>query len=223
MLIRVAETNEVRLQPERGTVLLRVAVDGPEKAEVTAQATSIVADLTKRAQRLLAPGHGPITSFTQGQVQNTAERPWNHEGKLLPWVYRTFATMTARFNDFAALFRFIEEVATLPGVEVQGVRWELTKRTEESAQADAQAEVVRRVTEKALRLALAAGAAEIVPTVIADPGLLGDTRGSIVPAPMPMARMKMSAEMASPGGSGLEFQPEEIVITAAIEAEFEAS
>jgi len=225
MLIRVSDTFEVRLQPERGTVLLRVQAEGSEKSEVTGAATAALADLTQKVHQLLNPGSGPITAFNQGQVSNSAHRPWHERGKQLPFIYTTTCTMSARFNDFGALFRFIEEVATLPDVEVQGVNWELTKRTEELAQADAQTEVVRRVTEKAMRLASAAGATEIVPTIIADPGLLterGSGGGFVENYPMAVGARTMMA-MDAGGGSGLVFQPEEIVIRAAIEAEYEAS
>lgn len=227
MLIRVSDNYEVRLQPERGTVSLRVLVEGADKTAVTEQATEVLERLTARVREILNPGRGPVTAFNQGQLQNSAHHPWNQDGRQLPWVYQTSATMTARFSDFGALFGFIEDVATWPGVEVHGVKWELTCRTEELALADAQAEAVRRVTEKALRLATAAGATEMVPTILADPGLLHATGGAGVSPTSreSLGRMPMAAFATADAraGSGLSFQPEDIVLVAAIEAEFEAS
>ena len=77
------------------------------------------------------------------------------------------------------------------------------------------AEAVRAAVERATAYAEALGRTDVVPVEIADLGLL--SQGDPVPMPR-MAKMSMDAA----GAAALDVRPEDIVVTAAVEARFTA-
>jgi uncharacterized protein len=128
--------------PERATVNLIVGHQGPSKAPVYAQATAAAAQVTAVLGGITDPEQGPVTWWSSDRVRTWSEKPWNQEGKQLPLVFHATVGVEAKFKDFVALARFIDEVVVLPGVSVHGLTWTLTEVRKR--------EVVRQARQRAV-------------------------------------------------------------------------
>ena len=80
-------------------------------------------------------------------------------------------------------------------------------------------DAVAVAVERAIAYASALGRTTVVPIEIADLGLLGEHRPE-QPAPRMFARAATAADAAPPA---VDFRPDDIVVTAAVEARFTAS
>jgi uncharacterized protein YggE len=123
----------------------------------------------------------------------------------------------------SALSWWITEVSENEGVQVDGITWRLTPDSRRLTEAAVAAEAVRVAVDRATSYASAIGLSTVTPLEIADLGLL--THGGEGTAPGPeMMRMAKASFAADAVGSGpaMEFEPEDIVVTAAVEARFSA-
>ena len=156
--ITVQGTHTAWFDAERATVHISAAFDGAE-----ARRGVRPCDPGRRRRdradhaRCTTKAKGPVTWWSSDRVNVWSERPWNNEGKRLPLVFHATIGMQAKFNDFDALSRLIEQVAVMDGVNVGGIDWDLTddRRTAET-------DAVRRAAvadavQKAATYAAAAG------------------------------------------------------------------
>jgi uncharacterized protein YggE len=149
-----------------------------------------------------------------------AERPWNAEGKQLDPVFHASIGFTAKFGDFEALARWIELLALEPGVTINDTRWDLTEDNRVSVLADVRSKAVADAVGKATVFAQSIGLSTVTPIAIADPGMLGDRSSGEAP----LGKYDMMAMRAGGAGSrAMEFKPEEIEVTASVDARFVAS
>lgn len=216
VIITVRGEHQARIAPEQGVVHASVRAEGPERGAVVeriaALATPLREDLTTRKA---ARG---ISDWSSQRVSVWANRPWNNEGKQLDLVHYASVEITATFTDFAALSWWVSDIAERDGVQVDSVSWSLTPATATATEAAVAAQAVSVAVERATAYAGAIGLATVSPLEIADLGLLRGTPEAASHAPKMMRAMAMDAT-ASPA---VEFQPEEIVVTAAVEARFAA-
>ncbi len=217
--ITVRGEHETRVLPEEAVAHLSVRAEGPERGAVVERIAALAAplrdDLTTRKD---ADG---LTEWSSQRVSVWANRPWNNEGKQLALVHYASVEITATFTDFAALSWWLSDVAERDGVQVDNVTWRLTPATAKSIEADVAAEAVKVAVDRATAYASAIGLASLTPLEIADLGLLTDASGGPAAAPKMMRAMAMGA-MDSGGAPAVELQPEDIVVTAAVEARFSA-
>ncbi len=206
--------------PERATARLTVAFDGPKRDAVLASATASVATVTKGITALHDAEAGPVTWFSSDRIRVWAERPWNNDGKQLPPVHHASISVTAKFTDFDVLADWLGEVANVPGVQVDGVEWALTDAKRTSVTSEVRSRAVKDAADKARVFAQAIGLAQVTAVAIADPGMLG-VQG-LGPAPAPMM-MRAAAYKDAGGGTPLAFVPEDIEVSASVDARFEAS
>lgn len=208
---------------ERATAHLTVTFDGPKRDVVFQSANQAADDLRKQIVSLHDEKNGPITWWSSDRVQVWGNRPWSNEGKQLPFVYHANVSFSAKFSDFDALAKFIESVAPKPGLNIGWIEWALTEKLKDQITTDVRTKAVQAAAEKALAYAKAAGFKTVKAVAIADVGMLGNqTSGydNAMPAPIGMARM-MSAKAQS--GPELSLKPEDIEITASVDARYEAS
>lgn len=200
---------------ERATVSLQVVHDGPERAPVVEATSRVAADVTAA---LAALENGAVTRWSSDRVSVSSSRPFNNEGKQLPPVYRAAVFATARFQDFDALAAFVERFATVTGVEMQGVSWDLTEQTRLEATSTTQTRAVEDATIKATTYARAAGLTSVAPVAIADPGMLGDgTQGGFGEAAPRSAAMMKAMDASEPA---LVLTPDRIEVSASVDARF---
>ena len=217
--ISVRGEHETRVLPEEAVAHLSVRAEGPERGAVVERIAALAAplrdDLTTRKDA------GGVTDWSSQRVSVWANRPWNNEGKQLALVHYASVEITATFTDFAALSWWISDVAERDGVQVDNVTWRLTPATAKSMEADVAAQAVQVAVDRATAYASAIGLASLTPLEIADLGLLTDASPGPAPAPKMMRAVAMGA-MDSGGAPAVELQPEDIVVTAAVEARFSA-
>jgi uncharacterized protein len=219
VIITVRGEHEVRLAPEQGIVHLTFRAEGRDRAPVVEQVSTIAAplldDLRNRQEA------GSIDEWSSQRVAVWSDRPWNADGRQLPLVHHASIDVTAAFSDFAALSWWVSEIADRDGVQVGWVDWRLTPATRAAREQEVAAHAVQVAVARATAYAQAIGRTEVTPTEIADLGLL--TRAEAAPAPAPKMMRSMAAMDAAGSAPAMQFQPENITLSAAVEARFRAS
>ncbi|GAA1936430.1 SIMPL domain-containing protein [Microbacterium aoyamense] len=220
VIITVRGEHETRVAPEEAVVHLSVRAEGPERGPVVEQISALTAPLRDDlAARKLAGG---VSDWSSQRVSLWANRPWNSEGKQLALVHYASVEVTATFTDIAALSWWMTEVAQRDGVQIDNLVWRLSPDSARLTEGAVASQAVRVAVDRATAYAAAIGLTTVTPLEIADLGLLG--RGENPPqAPQPrmMAMAKASFDTAG-GAPAMEFQPEDIVVSAAVEARFSA-
>ncbi|WP_395638977.1 SIMPL domain-containing protein [Pseudolysinimonas sp.] len=218
-IITVQGTASDWFEAERATVSVTVSHDGPKREPVFAATTAVGAQVTAALNAL--EESGAVTRWSSDRVSVWSNRPWNNEGKQLAPVYYAALSASARFQDFDALSSFVEQFATVTGVTIASIAWDLTEERRLAVTTDIQTRAVQDATVKATTYARAAGLSNVTAVAIADPGMLGDA-GSGGGGAMPMARGagKMMMAMDTQGGSQLTFTPDRIEVSASVDARF---
>lgn len=199
-IITVRGESESRIAPERAIAHVTASVDGPVRGSVVEQIASLAQPV--RADLQARKDAGGIVDWASQRVAVWSDRPWNNEGRQLDLVHHASVELTATFTDVLALSDWLNAIATTDGWQVGAVEWQLTPET------------------RATAYATAIGKTTVTPVQIADLGLLsGGSPERHAP------RMLAKAAMMDAAGSGpaVEFRPDDIVVTAAVEARFEAS
>jgi len=217
VVITVRGEHEARVAPEEGVVRLSVRAEGPERGgvveRISALAEPLRTDLGARQKQ------GGVREWSSQRVAVWANRPWNAEGKQLALVHYASVEFSAAFTDFAGLSWWVSDISERDGLQIDTVEWQLTRETAKQAESDVATEAVRVAVERATAYARAIGLSSVTPVEVADVGLLGrDDPGS----PAPMARMLKAASFAADlgGAPAVELQPEDIIVSAAVEARF---
>lgn len=213
--ITVAGRADAQYPPERCTVHLRIAVESDKKATAHSAVTATLADVRKRVEKLFDADKGPINWWSADQLRTSQHRPYNQDGKQLPFVYEASVQVDVKFSDLSGVGPFVERVGEVDNVTVNGLEWALTALSLDGSTQHIRDLAVRDAVAKATTYARSLGLGTVTPVAVADPGLLG--RGSAGGA---VGNARFMAAKA--GGGGLELKPEDITITAEVEARFEA-
>ncbi len=209
---------EHRHVAERGTVSLVVGFEGPQRDEVVQRATHAHARMVDQVRALHDPSTGPVTWWSAHRLSVWSRRPWNEHGTQLPLVHHAQVGLEATFADLSRLAEWVEQVAVLDGVTVQGVDWTLTDATRTRLVADARERAVADAVERAGSYARALGLTQVRAVALAEPGLLGAPDN---PAEYEAAVMRGAVADAAAGQ--LDLKPEEITVASAVHARFVAS
>ena len=214
VIITVRGEHELRIAPERATLHLSVALDGPVRAEVVERTLALAApvrdEITSRERS------GSITEWTSQRLSVYADRPWNSEGKRLAPVYRANIDFTATFSDISEMSVWVTDLSVAEGVGIDHVDWHLTPETEREVEREVATQAVGVAVSRARAYAEALGLHNVTPLEIADRGLI-----SAGGAPMPkVAAMRGMALDAAPS---MEFRGEEITVSATVEGRFSAT
>jgi uncharacterized protein YggE len=218
--ITVQGTSTSWFDAERATVQISAAFDGPKRDEVFQRATTTAAEVAGVITPLIDAEQGPVTWWSSDRVNVWSERPWNSDGKRLPLVYHAAIGVRARFIEFDALGRVIEQLAVVDGVNLGGIEWDLTEERRLAVTEEVRAAAVADAVRKAGAYAAAAGLGAPSVIAIADPGMLGDGPGG-GPMPAPFERMAFTAKaMDAGGGAPLTLTPDQIQISASVDVRF---
>ena len=222
-VITVQGSASIKHAPERATVSIAVAHDGPARDAVFTEMTKVSEAITTALTGLHDPGSGPVVAWSSDRVSVWSERPWNNEGAQLPLVYHASIGLRATFSDFEALARWVETVATTIGVTVASIDWELLDATRDALLTEVRTKAVQDASAKALVYARAAGLTAVTATAIADPGLLGSPDTPPQPLGAAGGAPRMFAVKAMSDSSPLAFTPQELEVAAQVDARFSAS
>ncbi|MFS0912458.1 SIMPL domain-containing protein [Microbacterium sp. 179-I 3D2 NHS] len=211
--ITVRGEHEARIMPELATIRLSVRTEGSERASVVARAMHLAdpvrASLTERADA------GELSDWSSRNLSVRAERPWNHEGKRLAPVYYAAIDFTATFAAAGELSVWVSDISSWDGVEVGAVDWHLTPATAARIEGEVAAHAVGVAVARAETYARALGLGQVMPVEIADAGLISDASPST--PPLLKARAVAFSADAAPA---MQYEPEEIVISATVEGRF---
>ena len=213
--VTVRGEHEARIAPERATVRVSVRAEGPDRAAVVDRvmrlAEPVRTSITERKDA------GTVVDWTSKRLSVRAERPWNNAGKRLAPVYYASIDFTATFAEASELSIWVSDVSPWDGVEVGWVDWHLTPETRAQIEREVAAQAVGVAVTRAQAYASALGLNEVTPLEIADVGLISSGQPS--PA-APMMMKARGAAFAADSAPAMEYEPEEIIISATVEARF---
>ncbi|WP_226533401.1 SIMPL domain-containing protein [Microbacterium paraoxydans] len=213
--VTVRGEHERRVAPERATIRVNVRSEGPERTGVVEHvmrlAEPVRSSITARADT------GSVVDWTSTRLSVRAERPWNSDGKRLAPVFYASVDFAATFTDASELSIWASDISSWDGIDVGGVEWHLTPETRSQVEREVASEAVGVAVTRAQAYAGALGLEQVTPLEIADVGLLSKGQGA-ADAPLMKARggMAFSAEAAP----AMEYEPDDIVIAATVEARF---
>jgi len=214
--ITVRGEAEARITPERATIRCTVRSEGPDRAAVVEEALRL-AEPVRTGFTELADA-GPIVDWTSKRLTVRAERPWNNEGKRLAPVFYASVDFTATFSEASELSVWVSEASVWEGVEIGWVDWHLTPETLARVEREVAASAVGVAVTRAEAYASALGLASVTPLEVADVGLISHAQAS-EPPQMMKAR---GAALALDSAAAMEYEPDEIVVAATVEARFSA-
>jgi uncharacterized protein YggE len=205
------------LPPERGTVRASITHEGADMGTVYDRVAHDLATVKASVTRLQAVDPAPLTWWSAGQLRTWSQRPWHKDGKQLPMVHHAGVDVEVKFRDFAALSRWVgEHVSGTGGFRVTQVIWALTAARRDALFADARTRAVRDALARAQQYADALQLGTVRPVAIADAGMLATQH---LPEAAHGGTFLRAA--ASPAGGGdVELLPEDIEVSATVDARF---
>ncbi|MBZ4486025.1 SIMPL domain-containing protein [Microbacterium sp. cx-55] len=207
--ITVRGEHEERLAAEVGIVRATIRVEGSDRPRVIEELAEIAhpvrADLDARRES------GALLRWTSSRANVWTERPWAPDGAKLDPVHHASVEITANFADPAALSAWVDEVSILDGTQIDAVTWELSELTAGAARDRVAASAVLDAVNRAAAYASALALSSVTPVAIADVGLLGGD--GTTPS------SKLMRSMAADAG-GVDLRPEDVVVSAAVDARF---
>ncbi|MFC8682622.1 SIMPL domain-containing protein [Microbacterium ureisolvens] len=220
VVITVRGEHETRIAPERAIAHLTIRAEGPERGAVVERMAGLTEPV--RDDLISRKTAGTVAEWTSQRVSVWSERPWNNEGKRLAPVHYATVDFSVTFTDFAVLSWWAGEVAEREGVQLGWIEWKLTPETRAAVERDVATEAVRVAVARATAYASALGLEKVTALELADVGLLTEqSRTESAPAPrMLMAKASFAADAG--GAPAVQLQPEDIVVSAAVEARFAA-
>jgi uncharacterized protein YggE len=203
---------------ERATVSLAVHHESVERAAAFSSAVSSVDEVRASISALVDVAVPAIERWSSDSVQVYTERPWSTDGTPGTEVVHARVSVRATFADLDALAPWIEQVAAIDGVAVESLEWTLTPAKHTAVTTEVRSRAVQDAVTKATVYAQALGLASVRAIALADPGMLGDQAqgGSPVAA-------KFSRSMAADGSPALSLTPDQIEVTATVDARFIAA
>jgi hypothetical protein len=166
---------------------------------------------------LKAGDDGPVTWWSAEQLRTWSNRPWNKDGIQLPLVHHASVGIEVKFRDFSSLSRWVgQHIANTEGFAISHVEWALTSKRRTELQRQAHTRAVEDAVARAQLYADALGLGRIRPVAIADAGMLS---ANLHPDGGAGAAY-MRAAAAVGGGSDVELIPEDIEVSATVDARF---
>lgn len=214
--VTVRGEHEVRVAPERATIRVSVRAEGPERSAVVEQAMALAEpvrhSITERKES------GVVVDWTSTRMSVRAERPWNNEGTRLAPVYFASIDLTATFVEASELSIWVSDISPWDGVEVGWVNWHLTPETNARLEREVASAAVGVAVARAEAYANALGLRDVEPIEIADAGLIAPTGAQPSES---MAKFRRTVQQSGDmTGSSMAYEPDEIVVTATVEARF---
>lgn len=213
--ITVRGEHESRVVPERATIRITVRTEGPERASVVDQLMRLAAPL--RSSITQREDAGTVAEWTSTRLAVSAERPWNDEGKRLALVYRASIDFSATFTDPSELSIWVSDISAWDGVEVGWVDWHLTPQTRSRVEREVASSAVSVAVARAEAYAAALDLTEVTPVEIADVGLISHSEQ---PGGAQMLKARGAAFAAADSAPSMQYEPDEIVVSATVEARF---
>ena len=205
--------------PERGVVHATVSYEGPDMDRVYELVAQDVDTVKRSVDPLRTGDNGPVSRWSARSIRTWSTRPWNKDGIQLPVVNHAKVDIEVEFRDFAALSRWLSvQIDGIGGFDVSYVDWVLTPERRRDLLRQVRTEAVKDAARRAQQYADALGLGEVRPVAVADAGMLspGSQGGEHQMGPMARAMSVGSAP------TEIEFEPEDIEVSATVDARFVA-
>ena len=203
--------------PERGIVHATVAYEGPDMEPVYERVARDVEAVKQSVDALRSGENGAVTRWSAQTIRTWSTRPWNEKGKQLPLVHHARVELEVEFGDFTALSRWLAaHIDATPGVHVSHVQWTLTTERREELLKQVRTEAVKDAARRAQQYADALELGDVRPIAIADSGLLGT--GSRTGGEREIGLMAAPRSVGS--APEIEFEPQDIKVSATVDARF---
>ncbi len=212
--ITVRGESHARVLPERAVAHVTATADGPERTAVIERVSALAEPL--RGELAARAATGAVAEWSSQRLSVWADRPWNNEGRQLDLVHHAAVEFTATFVDPTDLSDWLNDIALTDGLQVGAIEWQLTPATRARLEREVATDAVAVAVDRAAAYAAAIGRHEVAPVEIADLGLLGS---ATAPAAL---RMMAKAAAFDSAGAAVVLRPEEIVVSAGVEARFTA-
>lgn len=205
--------------PERATAQVTLSFQGPALQPVYDRVAADLEAVKASVQELHDPAQGPVTWWSTGNVRTWAERPWNQDGKQLPLVHHASVGVQVKFRDFTRLTSWVGRlVSSAQGFHLDGVTWALTETHRIELERAVRTSAVQDAVRRAQEYADALGLGPVRPVAVADAGML--TAGLHPSGGGGGGGFARMAAAKDSGGAELELSPEDIEVSALVDARF---
>lgn len=202
--------------PERATVHATIGYEGPEMEPVYDHVARDLEAVKASVDRLKTGEDAAVTWWSAEQLRTWSTRPWHKDGKQLPLVHHANVGIEVKFRDFTALSRWIgEHVVNTEGFSVSQVRWALTSKRRDEWFKQVRIRAVQDAASRAQLYADALSLGKVGVVAIADAGMLGTSL-----QPERGHGVEYLDAVPSSGGGDVELVPEDIEVSAAVDARF---
>jgi uncharacterized protein YggE len=210
--ITVRGEAEERYPAERAVVTLAATFEDGSKQTVydaaVATQQAISSQVTELADRRA------VSNWSSEQVAVSSYRPGLVGEQRGDPVHVARVGIGVEFVDFTRLSGFLDYWAGRDGVEISGIAWDVLERNRRTYESELRKTAVGNAVSKAQAYADALRRGRVIPTRLADAGLL-DGHGGPVPYPM-----TLEAKVSDAGG--IQLTPEPVLIRVAVDAGFTA-
>lgn len=207
--------------PERGTVHASISYHGHEKDWVYDQVARDLDVVKESILRLKDGDNGAVTWWSAAQLRTWSHRPISDDNALLPLIHDASVGIEVKFRDFTVLSQWVgRHITGTEGFGLSYVKWALTTKSQDELVAQVRTGAVRDAAARAQLYADALDLGVVRPVAIADAGMLGaqahsqgdDGIGALNAAPG-----------SSSGGPDVQLVPEDIRVSATVDARFVAA
>ncbi|MFC8731450.1 SIMPL domain-containing protein [Luteimicrobium sp. NPDC057192] len=222
MPLIAVEGRAVRFQrAERGTLTVGVSFSGEAREPVLEHARRTHGRLVDEAKA--HTDAGTATWWGADGVAAWAFHEWvkpePHLDSQKVLRFRASSRIRVKFRDFSVLSTWASAVAERTGVSLDGVEWALTDTTRVTLTKEVRRSAALDARARASEYASALGLGEVRLVTLYEAGLRPDV-GS---RPGPTTVAARGAAASSTKGSGFELRPDDIEVTAAVSADYDAA
>lgn len=211
----VREKAEHYESPERATVNLSVELTGYDREYVHTQVSDVLKDVRADIEHMRDDQNGPITWHA---ISNANTWSWKYDDGV---KFTERIEVKAKFSDFAKLGEWLNTLLTREGVRLSYIDWTLTEQRKKELELQLRQKAVQLAREKAEQYAGATGLHISAVKTIADVGLLNNGRTNEYANSLALPLRAAAKIGAAPGATdSYNFTPEDVLISASIEAEF---
>ena len=201
--------------PERATVNIDIKYTSFDREKAHQRVSEVLRDVRAQIEGMHDGQNGPVTWYSISGASTWTSK--DADG----FKFSEEIEVKVKFSDFARLGNWLDSVLKYQGVRLRFIRWSVTQHREKELEALLRQAAVRAARQKAEQYAAAVGMHIVSIKTIADTGFLKNGYG-----------YSSASSAASRGGGGASgsassatldtyrFAPEDIHMSASVEAEF---
>lgn len=208
----VQESVEHYEPPQRATANLEIGFAEFSREQAHQRVSEVLGDVRAQVEGMYDGSRGLVTWYSVSGARTWVRK--DDDGTR----FREEVVVKAKFRDFPRLGSWLDSVLRRQGVRLRSVTWSVTERRRKELEAQLRKAAVRAAMGKAEQYAAAAGMRVVSVRTIADRGYLAKGAGYSGAAAAPSRGGK--APGAGTTSDTYQFSPEDILMSASVEAEF---